>query len=129
MSPLILVADDDDLLQAVVEHKLCAAGYQVALASDGQAVMERIDLLRPDLIVLDAMMPIMDGFEVLRRLKADAQLKTIPVIMLTALKRESDVLTALNLGAADYLPKPFSPDELIARLARFAPVTRKKQRA
>ncbi len=123
---LILVADDDDLLQAVLEHKLTAVGYDVALADHGRAVLERVGLLRPALIILDAMMPIMDGFEVLRRLQADAELRTIPVIMLTALRREADILTALNLGAVDYLQKPFSPDELIARLARYAPLMRKQ---
>jgi DNA-binding response OmpR family regulator len=117
--PLILVADDDDLLQAVLEHKLAASGYDVVTLDDGRAVMEHIERLDPALLVLDAMMPVMDGFEVLRRLKSDPLLKTIPVMMLTALRRDSDIVTALNLGAADYLPKPFNPDELVARLARL----------
>ena len=115
----ILVADDDALLRAVVEHKLRGAGYDVVLVGDGQAALDSVGALRPSLVVLDAMMPIMDGFEVLRRLKGDPDLCEIPVIMLTALRREGDVVAALNLGAADYLPKPFNPDELVARLTRL----------
>lgn len=78
--------------------------------------------LQPAVLVLDAMMPILDGFEVLRRLKGDDQTRPIAVVMLTALKRQDDIVSALQLGAADYLPKPFNPDELVARLARLAPV-------
>ncbi len=123
--PLILVADDDELLQAVVEHKLVSAGYDVVTLGDGGAVLEHIERLSPQALVLDAMMPIMDGFEVLRRLKSDPRLEHIPVMMLTALRRDSDIVTALNLGAADYMPKPFNPEELIARLGRLAPLQRK----
>jgi DNA-binding response OmpR family regulator len=122
--PLVVVADDDDLLQEVVEHKLVAAGYDVDMVSDGRALLKLLDFLRPSLIVLDGMMPVMDGFETLRRLKADPAHRDIPVVMLTALRRETDIVAALNLGAADYLPKPFSPNELIARLGRFGPAAR-----
>ena len=123
---VVLVADDDDLLQAVLAHKLGAVGYRVVIADNGRAALEQLEDAAPDIVVLDAMMPIMDGFEVLRRLKADRRpaIAAIPVIMLTALRRDSDVVTALNLGAADYLSKPFNPDELVARLARFAPPVR-----
>jgi DNA-binding response OmpR family regulator len=96
--------------------------YAVALVEDGRAALEAARRLQPALIVLDSMMPIMDGVEVLRRLKADEQLRGLPVVMLTALKRQDDIVNALKLGAADYLPKPFNPDELIARLSRLAPV-------
>ena len=75
----------------------------------------------PQVIVLDAMMPIMDGFEARRRFTADPALASIPVIMLTAMRRDTDIVTALQLGAADYLSKPFNPDELIARMSRIAP--------
>lgn len=117
----ILIADDDPLLRALVEHKLSAAGHQVFAAEDGAAAMNEIATRRPDLVVLDAMMPVLDGFEVLRRLKADPATAALPVIMLTALKREQDVVGALELGAADYLVKPFIPDELVARIRRFLP--------
>jgi DNA-binding response OmpR family regulator len=119
---LVLVADDDPLLRGILEHKLSRAGYVVALAEDGRAALERSRALKPAVLVLDAMMPILDGFEVLRRLKGDDQTRPIAVVMLTALKRQDDIVSALQLGAADYLPKPFNPDELVARLARLAPV-------
>lgn len=119
---LVLVADDDPLLRSILEHKLSRAGYDVALAEDGRAALEQCRALAPAVVVLDGMMPILDGFEVLRRLKADEQTKSLAVVMLTALKRQDDVVSALQLGAADYLPKPFNPDELVARLARLAPL-------
>lgn len=121
MPNLVLVADDDPLLRSILEHKLTLAGYLVTLVEDGQQALETARSRRPGAIVLDAMMPVIDGFEALRRLKADEELKDIPVVMLTALRREDDILGALRLGAADYLPKPFNPDELVARLSRLAP--------
>lgn len=121
-APLILIADDDPLLRAILEHKLAAAGYEVACVEDGRAALEAVRTRPPAVLVLDAMMPIVDGFEALRRLKADAATRSISVVMLTALRRQDDIVSALKLGAADYLAKPFNPDELVARLARLAPV-------
>jgi len=121
----VLIADDDSLLRTVLEHKLVAAGYAVLSVEDGRAALATASASRPAAIVLDAMMPVMDGFEALRRLKADPELKAIPVVMLTALKREDDVVSALRLGAADYMAKPFSPEELVARIDRLArPIAR-----
>lgn len=114
----ILIADDDPLLRALLEHKLAAEDHHVLSAEDGGQVADVVREHSPDLIVLDAMMPVMDGFEVLRRLKADADTRDIPVIMLTALKREQDIVGGLQLGAADYLAKPFIPDELVQRIRR-----------
>lgn len=119
---LVLVADDDPLLRSILEHKLTRAGYQVALAEDGRAALDAAEQLSPSVIVLDAMMPVLDGFEVLRRLKSDEKLRDLVVVMLTALRRQDDIVGALQLGAADYLAKPFNPDELVARLTRLAPV-------
>jgi len=118
-TPLVLIADDDPLLRAILEHKLAAAGYHVHAVEDGRAALEAAQALSPAVVVLDGMMPVVDGFEALRRLKADPALAVIPVVMLTALKRQDDVVSALKLGAADYLSKPFNPDELVARLLRF----------
>ncbi|MEJ6789871.1 response regulator [Brevundimonas sp. BR2-1] len=114
----ILIADDDPLLRALLVHRLSADGYQITTAEDGSQALEAIATHKPDLIVLDALMPVMDGFEVLRRLKAGG-LSDAPVIMLTALKREQDIVGALQLGAADYLVKPFIPDELGHRVRRL----------
>jgi len=114
----ILIADDDPLLRSLLQHKLAAEDHQVFAAEHGGEVAALAGVHAPDLIVLDAMMPVMDGFEVLRRLKADTDTRHIPVIMLTALKREQDVVGGLQLGAADYLAKPFIPDELVQRIRR-----------
>jgi DNA-binding response OmpR family regulator len=118
--PRVLIADDDPLLRAILEHKLTGAGYEVQAVEDGRAALEVARTRTPSVIVLDGMMPVLDGFEVLRRLKDDPDLAAICVVMLTALKRQDDVVSALKLGAADYLPKPFNPDELVARLQRLA---------
>ncbi len=115
----ILIADDDPLLRALLQHKLATEGHQVLVAEHGGEVAALVGDHGPDLIVLDAMMPVMDGFEVLRRLKTDENTRHIPVVMLTALKREHDVVGALQLGAADYLAKPFIPDELVQRIRRI----------
>lgn len=121
LHPQVLIADDDPLLRAILEHALTAAGYVVTSVEDGAAALAAIAVERPDIVVLDAMMPVMDGFETLRRLKADPELSDLAVVMLTALKRSEDVVSALKLGAADYIPKPFNPDELVARLMRVVP--------
>lgn len=115
----ILVADDDALLRGLVEHRLTAQGYQVRTASNGGEAIEAARKHSPDLIVLDAMMPVMDGFAVLGALKADTAMSQIPVVMLTALRGQQDVVGALDQGADDYLVKPFMPDELISRISRI----------
>lgn len=117
----ILIADDDPFLRELLKHKLAAAGYIVIVAEDGSDALAQCREHMPDLAVLDAMMPISDGFEVLRRLKSDPATAAVPIIMLTALRREEDVVGALKLGAADYLVKPFIPDELVARIGRLLP--------
>ena len=114
----ILIADDDPLLRALLQHRLGADGHNVIALEDGGDVLRSVAALKPDLIVLDAMMPVVDGFEILRRLKAQPAPDPTPVIMLTALKRDADIVGALELGAADYLVKPFIPDELSQRIRR-----------
>lgn len=114
----ILIVDDDDLLRALLQYRLCADGHDVLSLEDGSRVLSTVQNCRPDLIVLDAMMPVMDGFEILRRLKTGPTPDPTPVIMLTALKRDADVVGAFELGAADYLAKPFIPEELSQRIRR-----------
>ena len=118
MSNKILVADDDSLLRGLLEHKLAVAGFEVDIAEDGGAALELARTMKYDLMVLDAMMPVMDGFEVLRRLKNDPDTASLPVVMLTARRGEHDVLDALERGAAEYLTKPFIPDELVLRIRK-----------
>ena len=115
----VLVCDDDPLLLDLLEYKLGMRGYAVRRALNGEEALSGLAEARPDIVVLDAMMPIIDGFEVLRRVREDDSLKDIPILMLTARKQERDVVSALELGASDYLVKPFSPEELVARLARL----------
>ncbi len=115
----ILVCDDDELLRELLQFRLEAKGFDVVVAGDGREALDSVRKAPPDAVVLDAMMPGIDGFEVLRRLREDAATRDIPVIMLTARKGERDIVDALRLGASDYLSKPFIPDELSARLVRL----------
>jgi len=115
----ILVIDDDELLLKLLEHKLSQAGFQVRTAPDGEIGLLSAQDETPDLIVLDGMMPGIDGFQVLQRLKESPETASIPVIMLTARAMEQDIVSCLSSGAADYLVKPFSPPELVARITRF----------
>jgi DNA-binding response OmpR family regulator len=118
----ILVVDDDPLIRTLVEHKLRQRGFEVISAESGEEGLRQAAAKRPDLIVLDAMMPELDGFEVLHRLKQDAGTAGIPVIMLTARKQERDIVAALSSGARDYLVKPFMPEELIMRIRNLLPI-------
>lgn len=119
MSHKILVCDDDSMVREIVHARLSAHGFSVATARDGREALA-IGLNEvPHLIVLDAMMPGMDGFECLGRIKASARLSEVPVVMLTACAEQRDIENALNAGADDYLVKPFVPGELIARLNRI----------
>ncbi|TFC48284.1 response regulator transcription factor [Cryobacterium sp. TMT1-21] len=109
----ILVVDDDPTVSEIVCRYLRAAGYLVEEAADGLAALETAERLRPDLVVLDRMLPLVDGIEVCRRIRSDWE---IPVIMLTALNQEEDRIDGLEAGADDYLTKPFSPRELVLRV-------------
>jgi len=120
----VLIVDDDPLLLELVEHKLAAHGYRVLTAADGAVGLLRARTDEPDVIVLDIMMPMLDGRQMLQELQADRTLSAVPVVMLTARHGENDVVRALELGAADYLAKPFSPDELVARIDRLVPKAR-----
>lgn len=120
-APLVLIADDDDLLRDLVDHKLSRRGYVVEQVADGMAAYEFIKERRPQLAVLDAMMPDLDGFALLRRLNVEGLLQHTRVIMLTARQQQSDIVGAFQSGAADYLPKPFKPEELMSRVARIVP--------
>ncbi len=111
---LILVVDDEPAILRLVRAKLQADGYAVITAPKGEDALAMLDDQRPDLIVLDVMMPGIDGFETLRRIRVDSQ---VPVILLTARGGDVDKLRGLDAGADDYVVKPFNPDELAARVA------------
>jgi len=112
----ILVIDDEPDLVELVEFNLKKDGYEVIGARNGQSGLEIAQKHLPDLIVLDLMMPGIDGLEVCRQLRADNRTKQIPMIMLTAKSAEADRVVGLELGADDYVTKPFSPRELVARV-------------
>lgn len=110
----ILVADDDDLLGELLRFKLEGAGHRVTIIGDGRSALEAAQSGAFDLVVLDTMMPVLSGPEVLRALVQQGS--SLPVVMLTARKGQDDVLDALSSGARDYLTKPFIPDELVVRV-------------
>ena len=117
----ILVVDDDPTVAEVVARYLVHAGYTVGRAADGGAALavlfaEQPTGPRPDLVVLDLMLPEVDGLEVCRRIRADPASRHVPVVMLTAKGDEQDRITGLELGADDYVTKPFSPRELVLRI-------------
>jgi DNA-binding response OmpR family regulator len=112
----ILIAEDEKQIADMIAFKLTNGGHQVIRAHDGEQAVTLATREHPDLILLDAMMPGLSGFEVLRRLKRDPLLKDIGVIMVTAKGHERDVLSGLSGGAIDYVVKPFSLKELAARV-------------
>ena len=113
MAARVLVVDDDPTVSDVVRRYLERSGYEVALAADGTQALREYERQRPDLVILDLMLPGIDGLEVCRRLHARPD--TSPIIMLTALGEEVDRIVGLQLGADDYVTKPFSPRELVLR--------------
>lgn len=118
MAKHVLTVDDENHIRRLVEVNLLRAGYRVSNACDGVEALERIRADRPDMIVLDVMMPRLDGFELLRRLKADVDTATIPVLMLTAKAQDADIFRGWASGVDAYLTKPFNPTELITWVRR-----------
>ena len=112
----VLVVDDEPTITDVVSRYLQRAGYETHSAADGPAALQRAAEARPDLVVLDLMLPGMDGLEVMRRLRAAGNGRRLPVILLTAKGEPVDRVIGLRLGADDYVAKPFSPAELVARV-------------
>ena len=117
--PKILVADDDRMLRALLSHKLKALGCDIVATENGKEALEVLQNDSIDLVILDGMMPTMDGTEALQRMRANPKTADLPVIMLTARRREEDAILALEMGATDYISKPFNPDELMIRIRRW----------
>jgi DNA-binding response OmpR family regulator len=122
VAPLVVVADDDTITRSIINLKLKSRGYNVITASDGSEALRVIEAEAPDLVVLDAMMPGINGFELLRQIKTTPKTAGTLVVMLTSRKLEQDIVGALNAGASDYLVKPFIPEELAVRIARLLPI-------
>jgi DNA-binding response OmpR family regulator len=114
---LILVADDDDDVRELVVFRLERAGYEVVTAADGEEAVNLARERHPDLCVIDVMMPKLDGYEVTRKLRKTDGLAAVPVLLLTASVQEAAVAEGFEAGADDYVKKPFSPQELLDRIA------------
>jgi two-component system alkaline phosphatase synthesis response regulator PhoP len=112
----ILVVDDEEDILELVRYNLAREGYKILCASSGEDGLKAAKSEKPNLIVLDLMLPGIDGLDVTRRLKGDPATRKIPIVMLTAKGEESDIVTGLELGAEDYITKPFSPRVLVARI-------------
>ncbi len=109
----ILVADDDPSILRLLQLNFELEGYEVSTASDGEEALAKARASSPDVVVLDVMMPGMDGWEVCRRLKEDETMRDVPVILLTALGQEQERRHGMSVGASEYVMKPFDPDQLV----------------
>jgi two-component system, OmpR family, phosphate regulon response regulator PhoB len=116
VKPFVLIVEDEQALVTLLRYNFEAAGYEVATALDGEEAMLAISERRPDLIVLDWMLPSISGLEVCRQVRRKPETRDVPVIMLTARGEEADRVRGLDSGADDYVTKPFSPTELVARV-------------
>jgi len=114
--PRVIIADDDPDIRRLVEMTVTNAGCDVTVASDGEEALARVRDSVPDLVILDVLMPRMDGWEVARALKSDPATREVPVMFLTSRGQEHDVLEGFDSGAVDYMVKPFSPRELQVRV-------------
>lgn len=116
MSKTILIVDDEQAIIELIQFNLQKEGYQCSIAMDGQTAWDKLEKQKPDLVILDWMIPKIDGLELCKKIKADPKLTQIPVIMVSAKGDEFDKVLALEIGADDYISKPFSPRELAARV-------------
>lgn len=116
--PHILIVDDEKDIREMIQYNLEKEQYQVTALSSGDEVISAVRQLQPDLLLLDLMLPEMDGFEICKILKSDPKTTHIPIIMVTAKGEESDIVTGLELGAEDYISKPFSPRVMTARIRK-----------
>ena len=113
MAHKILVVDDEPPIVRLMEFILARQGHEMIVAVNGQEALEKVRAHRPDLVLLDIMMPRVDGYEVARTLRADPEFADIPVIMLSAKAQEEDIQKGLNVGVNEYITKPFSPEHLV----------------
>ena len=115
-NPLIVVVEDEQAIQDVIAYNLRREGYEVLLAGHGNEGLALIQSKRPALVILDLMLPGIDGLSICQQLRADPKTRSIPLMILSAKEEESDIVICLSLGADDYLAKPFSPREMLARV-------------
>ena len=115
-APLVLIVEDDEALIALLQYNLERGGFRTAMARDGEEALTRAAETPPDVILLDWMVPLISGIELCRQFRRSAALRTVPIIMVTARGEEADRIRGLETGADDYMTKPFSPQELLARI-------------
>jgi DNA-binding response OmpR family regulator len=115
-NPLIVVVEDEQAIQDVIAYNLRREGYEVLLTGHGNEGLALIQSKRPALVILDLMLPGIDGLSICQQLRADPKTRSIPLMILSAKEEESDIVIGLSLGADDYLAKPFSPREMLARV-------------
>jgi len=121
MKKLILVVEDQEDNRRILRDLLSNAGYDMMEAEDGEQALAAIARRRPDLILMDIQLPLLDGYEATRRIKADPALKTIPIIVVTSYALSGDEDKARAAGGDDYVAKPFSPRALLAKIREYAP--------
>ena len=114
--PTILIVDDESIARDILEGHLASEGYNIVHAKDGFQALRRFERHRPDLVILDVMMPHMDGFEVCRRIKSDPRWRKIPIILVTAFWDQEQMDRGIEAGAESFLPKPLKGDELRAQV-------------
>lgn len=122
-APAVLIVDDDAEIVYLVRLFLERAGHQVSVARNGRDAVALLAGPPPALILLDVLMPFQDGFNLLARIRTTPAWSAVPIIMLTAMAQEGDIVRALDAGANDYIVKPFQPDELLARVRRYVKVS------
>lgn len=124
MAPRILIVDDEPNIVISLEYLMKREGWETAVAADGEAALTALEKGRSDLVILDVMLPRMNGFEVCRRIRADPRWRGLRILMLTAKGRDTEVEKGLGLGADAYVTKPFSTKDLVARIRALLPAAR-----
>lgn len=120
--PKILIVEDEYYLAEIIKARLEFEGYQAAIAEHGQAALDHLKKEPADIVLMDIMMPVMDGLEAAKKIKADTKLQKIPVIFLTARAQHEDHLKAHQAGGDDYISKPFEMEDLLAKIKKWIPV-------
>lgn len=116
---LVILAEDDRTIARLIIFKLEKEGFKVIHFLNGESVVDTVSKILPDIVILDVMMPIQDGISILKEIKASPKTKHIPVVILSAKGQEKDIIKGMEIGASDYISKPFSPSELIVRIKRI----------
>ena len=124
MASSVLIVDDEDHIVTSLSYVMKNAGFEVSSASDGEEALAKISSIKPDLVILDVMMPKLDGFEVCKAVRADSRLNSVRIIILTAKGRDTERQKGLELGADDYLTKPFSTRDILDRAKELLAVER-----